>query len=46
MEDEKIKTLIEFTIEYSIQHDNKELPGLIHEFRKDVREDDAFSIMS
>ena len=41
-EDEKIKRLIQSTIEYSIQHDEKEMLDLMNEFRKDVGEDDDF----
>ena len=42
-EDEKIKTLIQSTVEYKIQQDKKELLELMREFRKDVGEDeDAF----
>ena len=36
---EKLKKLIQSTIEYSIQHDKKELLELMNEFRKDVDED-------
>ena len=39
-EDEKIKTLIQSTVEYLIQQDKKELLELMREFRKDVGEDD------
>ena len=35
----KLKKLIQSTVEYSIQHDKKELLELIKEFRKDVGED-------
>ena len=35
----KLRKLIQSTIEYSIQHDNKELLELMNEFRKDVDED-------
>ena len=43
MEDEtregKLKKIIRSTVEYLIQHDQKELLELIKEFRKDVGED-------
>ena len=39
-----VKTLIQSTIEYSIQHDKEELLELTKEFRKDVGQD--FSILS
>ena len=34
-----LKKLIQSNIEYSIQHDKKELVELMNEFRKDVDED-------
>ena len=37
--DEKIKTLIQSTVEYLIQYNKKELLELVNEFRKDVGED-------
>ena len=40
LEDEKIKTSIQSTIEYFIQHDKMELLELIHECREYVIEDD------
>ena len=36
--DEKIKMLIQSTVEHLIQHDKKELVELMHEFRKGVGE--------
>ena len=37
--DEKIKTLIQSTVEYLIRHDKKELLELVNGFKKDVGED-------
>ena len=37
--DETIKTLIQSTVEYLIQHDEKELLDVANEFRKDVDDD-------
>ena len=37
--DEKIKMLIQSTVEYLIQHDKKELLDVVDEFRKDVDDD-------
>ena len=37
--DEKIKTLIQSTVEYLMQHDKKELLELVNEFRKDIGDD-------
>ena len=36
---EKIKPLIQSTVEYLIQHDKKELLDVVNEFRKDVDDD-------
>ena len=44
-EDEKIKTLIQSTIEYSIQHDKNELLELMHGFRKDVSDDFLYTVL-
>ena len=41
----KVKTLIQSTIEYSIQYDKKELLELMNEFRKDVNEDFLYTVL-